>query len=108
MASKRKRAPSADGQATKRMGIGLAIFGLLSILFAQLYPMLASDYGPAGSTGILSRSGFRTVEKVGMFMIFIGLFITQLRNIRRPARKKVKKTPGKTPRRHSTTDLPRE
>ncbi len=108
MARKRKRAPHGDGQAIKKMGIRLAIFGLLSVLFAQLYPMLASDYGPAGSTGVLSRGGFRNVEKIGVFLIFIGLMITQLRNIRRPARKKVKKTPGKTPRRHSTTDLPRE
>ena len=49
MARKRKRAPHGDGQAIKKMGIRLAIFGLLSVLFAQLYPMLASDYGPASN-----------------------------------------------------------
>jgi len=90
------------------MGIGLAIFGLLAILFAQLYPMLASDYGPSGSLGVMSGSGYRSVEKVGMVLIFVGLVVTQLRNIRRPPEKKPKKTPGKKPKKLMSTDLPRE
>lgn len=108
MAKKRRRRPKNDGQATKKMGIGLAIFGVLAILFAQLYPMLAADYGPSGATGVMSGSGYRSLEKMGMFLIFIGLIVTQLRNIRRPPEKKTKKTLGKKPRRHMSSDLPRE
>jgi len=96
------------GNAMKHLGFSLAALGVIAVLFAQLFPLLATGYLSSGMTSAFSRSQYGAIQNVGIFLIVVGLIVSHLQNIVPPPTEKKAKKEARRFRPPASEELPPE